>query len=180
MRSGPRMLARVALAVAVGVITAGCGLTHLQDLNFRVDGRLHFLAPRDRSLVHQPVTLRWTMRDFAVAAPHSAPPSRNSGYFAIFVDRAPVRPGQTMKAVASGDNFCTHAPGCPDGAYLAQRQIYTTTNTQFALPQILPIINDKETVQLHAVTIVLMDTAGHRIGESAWEIDLRIRKVGVS
>jgi hypothetical protein len=38
---------------------------------------------------------------------------------------------------------------------------------------VLPITNNDEHVQLHAAVVVLMDTAGDRIGESSWEIDFR-------
>jgi hypothetical protein len=39
-------------------------------------------------------------------------------------------------------------------------------------------INQRDKVQLHTFIVVLMNTAGHRIGEAAWEIDLRIPKAG--
>jgi hypothetical protein len=177
--AGGRFLARfTALAVALAVVT-GCGITHLQDLQFRVDKRLHFTSPADRALVHQPLTVSWTMDDFTVEPQGSAPASRDAGYFAVFVDRSPVKPGHTMKDVASGDNYCKQSPSCPDRSYLRQHQVYTTTSTHVRLGLIPALANDHEDVQLHTVTVVLMDTAGHRIGESAWELDLRIRKVGL-
>ena len=158
-------------------VLAGCGLTHLDDLNFRVDDRLHFTAPADRALVKVPLTVSWTIHDFRIAAPGSEPPSRNAGYFAVFVDRAPVRPGQTLDVVAEGDTYCEQEPHCPDKTYLNENQVYPTTETHFRLVQ-APKVPGKEDVQLHAITVVLMDTAGHRIGESAWELDVRMRRVG--
>jgi len=119
------------------------------------------------------------MGQFRIEAPGAGKASEGAGYFAVFVDRAPIRPGQTMRAVASRDLLCMHQAGCPDRAYLAARQIYTTTKTELTLGQIPSIPGDSEAVQLHTVTVVLMDTAGHRIGESAWELDLRMRKVGL-
>ncbi|HEU5033269.1 MAG TPA: hypothetical protein VFT62_00765 [Mycobacteriales bacterium] len=180
MRPGIRTTVHVALTAVVAVLLGGCGLTHLQDLNFRVDDRLHFTSPENRATVHQPLTVSWTMRDFRIAAQGSEPASDGAGYFAIFVDRAPIRPEQTMKAVAHGDRFCEQSPRCPDTAYLAQRQVYTTTKTTFRLPQIPNLVGSQEKLQLHSITVVLMDTAGHRIGESAWELDVRIPKVGFS
>jgi len=160
------------------VLLSGCGITHMQELSFRVDNRLHFTTPKARTKLHQPVHLAWTMRDFRVAAPGSEPPSKDAGYFAIFVDRTPIKPGQTMHAIASGDPSC-RAPKCPDRAYLEQHEIYTTTDLSITLPQIPNIVGDKEKVQHHTVTVVLMDTSGHRIGESAWQLDFRIPKVGL-
>ena len=172
------VLNRGALVLVAATLLSGCGITHLQDLRFRVDNRLHFTTPKDRSKLHQPVRLAWTIRDFRVAAFGSEPPSRHAGYFAIFVDRTPIRPGQTMRAVANGDQPCLRNPKCPDASYLAQKQIYTTTDLSMTLPQIpnLSFVRDK--IQHHTVTVVLMDTSGHRIGESAWQLDFRIPKVG--
>ena len=177
--AGGRRLARVAAVLVAMLTLAGCGLTHVQDLNFRVDKRLHFVSPKDRSTVHQQVTIAWRMDDFKVAAQGSQPQSRDAGYFAVFVDRTPIKPGHTMDDVAKDDPFCQRSPTCPDSDYLSQRNIYTTTKTSLDIPFIPNISGSKEKLQLHAITIVLMNTSGHRIGESAWELDVRIRKVGV-
>lgn len=168
------------LAVLLGAVLAGCGLTQLDSLNFRIDDRLQFTAPESRALVGQPVTLAWTIRDFAIRAPGSAPPSRDAGYFAVFVDRTPVKPGHTLADIASGDPSCETDPACPDRDYLRQRQVYTTTRTTFRLPQIPNLAGNDDDEQLHTVTVVLMDTAGHRIGESAWQLDFRLHRIGLS
>jgi hypothetical protein len=180
VRPGLRTTVHVALAAVTALLLGGCGLTHLQDLNFRVDDRLHFTSPQNRATVHQPVTVSWTMRDFRIAPRGSEPPSDDAGYFAVFVDRAPIHPEQTMRAVAHGDRFCEQNPHCPDAAYLAQHQVYTTTKTTLRLPQIPNIVGSQEKLQVHSITVVLMNTAGQRIGESAWELDIRIPKVGFS
>lgn len=169
-----RRLAAAAVAAVVGL--SGCGLTHLSDLNFRIDKRLHFLSPKSRSTVHQPVTVSWTMSDFTIAALGSEPPTRDAGYFAVFVDQAPIKPGSTMKSVAHGDAACENDPKCPNQSYLREHDVFTTTATSLRLPMIPDLTNTKENPQLHTITIVLMDTSGHRIGESAWELDLRIPK----
>lgn len=171
-------LARCAAVLALLPLT-GCGLTHLQDLNFRVDHRLHFVSPEDRSTVARSFTVTWTMRDFTVAALGSAAPTRDAGYFAVFVDRSPVKPGQTMKSVMGSDQACQRNPRCPTTQQLKDLGIYTTTATSVRINQIGNVSGDKETLQHHYVTVVLMDTAGHRIGESAWELDLRIPKAGL-
>jgi len=176
--AGGRWLARGAMAMAAVVALAGCGLTHLDDLNFRVDDRLDFVSPGARSTVRAPVTVAWTMKDFRIAAQDSEPPSRGAGYFAVFVDQSPIEPGHTLADVADGDDLCEGRPGCPDKAYLVDHGVYTTTATSLELPVISDIPGSEEELQLHTITIVLMDTSGHRIGESAWQLDLRARKVG--
>lgn len=174
-----RRLVRIVVGLVAVVSLAGCGVTHLQDLSFRVDKRLHFVSPEDRSTVHSQVTITWRMDDFRIAPEGSRPPSHDAGYFAVFVDKTPIKPARTMDDIAKDDPFCQHSPTCPDSQYLSQRNIYTTTNTSLAIPFIPNISGSKEKLQLHTVTIVLMDTSGHRIGESAWQLDVRIRKVGV-
>lgn len=181
MVRGRRIHGTVAVAfLAMAALgSSGCGLTHVQDLNFTVDQRLQFQSPPSQALVSTPLTVRWRMTDFRVEAEGTGAPSRGAGYFAVFVDRAPIRPGETMRAVAARDPVCLHQPGCPDAGYLAQRQIYTTTAGSMTLAQVLPLSGDTERVQYHSITVVLMDTSGHRIGESAWELDVRMRRAGV-
>jgi len=177
---GRRIFLSGVLGPAVLILAAaGCGIAHPQDLNFTVDQRLQFQAPPARALVTAPVTVHWTMSGFRVEPAGTAPAGPDAGYFAVFVDRAPIRPGQTMRAVATGDELCLHQRGCPDAGYLAARRIYTTTTTSLTLPQIPPLSGNVERVQYHTVTVVLMDTSGHRIGESAWELDLRMQRPGL-
>ena len=171
-------LARCAALLAV-LPLAGCGLTHLQDLNFRVDDRLHFTSPEDRSTVARSFTVTWTMSDFTVAPLGSAPPTRDAGYFGVFVDRSPIKPGQTMKSVFSDDQACQRNPRCPTTKQLKDLGIYSTTGTTLRINQIGNVRGDRERLQHHSITVVLMDTAGHRIGESAWELDVRIPKAGL-
>lgn len=173
-RRGHGRLAACAIAT-LAALASGCTL-QLSDLNFRVDDRLHFTAPDDRELVHLPVTISWTIRDFTVAAPGSQPPSRDAGYFAVFVDRAPVRPRQTLDAVASGDPACQADPRCPGPAYLAAHDVYPTTQMSVTLRHVDDLTGTNDKTQLHVATVVLMDTAGHRIGESFWHISFKLKK----
>ncbi|HUC04563.1 MAG TPA: hypothetical protein VL961_04140 [Acidimicrobiales bacterium] len=169
---------RPAAALALGALTllcTSCGLFRTTGLDLTTDNRLTFVSPPARALVHTPLTVRWHMSDFAPGGRGGAGPG---GYFALFVDQAPIRPGQSMKAVAAGDAYCLHTPGCPDRTYLAQHQIYTTTSTSVTLPSVANLPADNDAVQLHTFVVVLMDPSGHRIGESAWELDLRLPMVG--
>lgn len=175
---GRRWLVRGAMAIVAVVTLAGCGLPDLDDLNFRVDDRLDFVSPDARSTVKPPVTITWTMDDFRIAAEGSEPPSDDAGYFAIFIDQTPIKPGHTMDDLAEDDSFCEDSPDCPDELYLANHDVYTTTSKSFEIPLIPNLPESNEELQLHTITIVLMDTSGRRIGESAWDLEVRIRKVG--
>ena len=159
-----------ALLAALAVLASGCSFS---DLAFTKDYRLHFSAPRSRALVKVPVTVRWNMSDFSVTPAGSGAPSSKAGYFAVFVDRAPIKPGETLRSIA--DRSCKLTKGCPDAAYLAQRGVYATTAPSVTLQQV-PAVNSYQKVQTHEVTVVLLDTAGRRIGEAAWYVDFRMKK----
>jgi hypothetical protein len=167
------------LLAVLGIVASACGVAHPSELAYRTDKRLTFLSPQARTLVKTPVDVRWSIKGFTVQRPGTAPPSQDAGYFAVFVDRAPIKPRETMRVIAKRDEECLRRPGCPDETYLEDRRIYTTTDPGLTLDVIPPIPGDKERIQFHLVTVVLMDTAGRRIGESAWQLDLRMRRVGL-
>ena len=83
-----------------------------RDLAFREDESIDIVAPANRSTVRLPVEVRWTdTHDGEVL-------------YAVFVDRAPIRPGQSLRSIGNDDPACRNDPGCPDAAYLARQRIY--------------------------------------------------------
>jgi hypothetical protein len=134
-------------------------------LSFRTDKRLHWREPDDRELIELPVRISWRMTDYEA----------DGGRFAVFVDRAPIRPNQTLRAVAGDDDSCKRDPACPDAEYLAQRRVYTTETTEVTLDQIAPLVG-REKTQLHQLTVVLLDASGRRLGESAWTRRFRLER----
>ena len=177
MRSAHATWRPAAVASGLALVLAGCGLTHLSDLNFRVDKRLHFVSPEARATVRQPVTVTWTIRDFQIVRPGSEPPSHRAGYFGVFVDRTPIKPGDSLRSLGHGDPACESNPKCPDLDYLHARDVYPTTATSLRLPE-LANLRGRDKLQMHTVIVVLLDTSGRRIGESAWELDVRVRRIG--
>ena len=167
----PRWWKLVLLALPLGLV-AGCA--DYSALAFHQDHRLSITSPESRAVLSPPFTLRWTMKDFDVAARGEGPPRDDAGYFAVFVDRAPVKPGHTPEDVADDDQTCKRDPGCPDRSYLAGRGVYTTTRTSLRIP-VIPPLSSKEKVQLHEVDIVLLDSSGRRIGEAAWYLEFKTR-----
>lgn len=162
--------ARAARALGLLAVLA-CTACVPQGLAFRIDDRLTITAPADRATVTLPVTLSWEVEDFQVVEP-GGEPRKDTGYFAVFVDRAPVPPGETLAWVARDDTGCRADDGCPDAEYLAARGIYTTTGTRLVLEQ-LPRGKEGRR-ERHTATIVLLDAAGKRIGESAFEVVFEI------
>ena len=145
------------------VLVTGCA----GNLNFRIDHRLHWQGTRDRALVTLPMRLQWTFSGKA--------PAR----FGVFVDRAPIRPGQSLRAVAGSDRSCRQDPACPNPEYLAQRKVYTTASMSISLDTVLPLSGNRDDTQLHRATVVLLDPSGRRIGESAWSRDFKLKRVAL-
>jgi len=150
------------LAAACALLLSGCVP---QGLAFRVDDRVRITSPADRAEVTLPLTVSWTARDF-------------SGRFAVFVDRAPEPPGKPLSWVARKDHSCRAADGCPDEEYLAARGIYSTSDTHITFDQ-LPRPSNTKQKERHTITVVLLDQAGKRIGESAFEVDVVVRRKGL-
>lgn len=169
-KRGRRYLAAAGV-VLVATLLQGCGI---HNLAFTTDTRLHFTGPKSRALVALPITISWTMKNFSVVPPGTVPASNRSGYFAVFLDRAPIKPGQTVAVIA--DPQCRRTPGCVSATYLAARGVYTTDSDSLSLKE-LAEVNDYQSVQLHEATVVLVDAAGRRIGESAWYVDFRVRRL---
>lgn len=173
-----RSSSAAAWAVALVLLLSGCVS---QGLAFRVDDRLDITAPVERSEVTLPVTVRWDVRDFQVLEAGAATerPRGKAGYFAVFVDGTPQPPGKTLAWLAREDRSCRPSDGCPDAEYLAARNIYSTSSQQITFAQ-LPRPSDETKKERHYVTIVLLDPAGTRIGESAFQTSFIVKRKGSS
>lgn len=146
-----------------------------QGLAFVQDDRLEIIAPESHSTVTVPLTIRWTFEDEARGAGGSG---TEVASFAVFLDRAPVPPGESLSWVAREDQRCLRTTGCPDETYLADRGIYETTDTAFTIEQVrdLDAFRGHET---HEAAIVLLDATGRRIGESAWHTTFFFDRDGI-
>ncbi|MDX6199683.1 MAG: hypothetical protein QOJ79_2834 [Actinomycetota bacterium] len=162
-----------AVIAALSLLTSGCVA---QGLAFRIDDRVRIDAPKARSQVTLPVTVRWSVKDFTVVAPGiEATATDHAGYFGVFVDQTPQPPGKTLAWVARKDRSCRVSDGCPDAEYLAARNIYSTSQTQITFEQ-LPRPSDTSKKERHNVTIVLLDAKGRRIGESAFYVEFVVKR----
>lgn len=155
-------LSAVLLAV---LLCSGCVS---EGLAFRIDDRLTIISPEDREEVTLPVKLRWEIEDFEVVPPGTEVRA-GAGFFAVFMDRTPMPPGEDLAWLVRGDESCQRAEGCPDEEYLERLGVYTTTDTELVIDRLQPD-NDASGGERHTATIVLLDGAGERIGESAFEV----------
>lgn len=175
---------RTSVAMSLAFVAAAVGgCADFSQMQFHTDHLVKFTAPESRAKLTLPVTLRWQVSGFHVAGPAkrlaSEPASKDAGYFALFVDRAPIKPGQTLAAVAGDDPSCIPSAGCPDRSYLADHQVYWTTDRTFTLREV-DALDTRDNWQLHEVTIVLLDTDGRRIGEHAYYRDFKLKRSTLS
>jgi hypothetical protein len=137
-------------------------------LSFVQDQRVDIVAPVDRAKLDLPVRVSWTARDFAVGP--------GAGSFGVFVDRPPQRPGMTLAWIFRGDSGCKGAGAerCGAPEYLGQRNVFRTTDRSFTVKQVQRLSGNQSGRQFHEVTVVLLDTAGRRVGEGAWSVQFEV------
>lgn len=153
---------RLASVLVLLVLSAGCSLS---GLAFRQDDRVDILHPLDRATVGLPIELRW----------HSEVEPRSSGgpYFAVFVDREPIAPGDHLRELA--DEVCERTPGCPDRAYLADRFVFVTEKTRLRIDAVpASSVTKAGRDKRHQATIVLVDADGRRMGEAAYTVEFTV------
>ena len=148
--------------VALAALAASCSP---RGLAFREDDTVTVLAPRDRSTVSLPLTIRWRSID-----PRAT--------FAVLVDRAPMPPGEHLSYLARKDKSCVRTPGCPDRAWFEARHIYRTTGTAVTLDH-LPDTRPRERAdrkERHEAVIVLLDEQDRRVGEAAFFVEFFVTR----
>ncbi|MFN2595093.1 MAG: hypothetical protein ABR579_09430 [Actinomycetota bacterium] len=163
----------VALGVSAVLLMSGCALS---GLAFEQDQRLQFEAPSYRQKVNLPYTIRWSMSDFQVTG-ETGQSAESSGYFEVLFDTGPQPPNEGVDYFARDDRSCVASDGCPDRHYLAQQGVYTTTDQFFRVHHLAPapgVDLSRGQPDIHDVTIVLLNGAGKRIGESSWTTSFEI------
>ena len=121
------------------VLTSATAACVPDGLAFRVDERVTITAPDDDEEVTLPLTIDWDVEDF-------------DGSFAVFVDRAPIGPGDELPE------------SLPAG-------VFATGDTEVALEALPSGSADDER---HTATIVLIGADGRRVGESAFDVTFRV------
>jgi hypothetical protein len=154
-----RPAARLAGVAFVALLATACG----GGLLFANDTSVRIVSPRNLATVSTPVQLRWVTK-ILPASPLM---------YAAFVDILPVHPGQNLRSLAGAS--CSGVPGCVDLAWLNRHSVYLTSQPGLDLDT-LPILGTpKGERDIHTVTIVLVDKAWRRSGESAWSVSFALR-----
>lgn len=154
----------LALVAATLLTLSGCGVS---GLSFAQDKRVDIVHPDDRKTITLPLTIDWTVKDFAVGDGH--------GSFGVFVDRAPQPSGHSLAWPFRGDRSCkgTGAALCAQPEFLAQHSVYQTTERSFRLEQVSRLIGSS--TRQHELTIVLLGPDGKRVGEGAWSVLFKVK-----
>jgi hypothetical protein len=139
------------------VLLPACGT----NVAFKQDHRVKIVFPRNRQKVTLPMTVRWTVKDF-------------DGTFGVLVDRAPQPPGEPLTWFARNDKSCQRLPTCPDDAYLAKRDVYGLSTTEFPIQIVRPPPTNSKGKDIHEVNIVLLDRQGRRIGDTAFNVEFEV------
>jgi hypothetical protein len=122
---------------------AALQLTGCEQYLFRQSDRIQVVSPQTYSTVREPLTIRWQARDFT-------PPQ--DGSFAVFVDRDPMPPGESLDYFSRQD----------------RDRIHVLDQTWLHIDLLSPQVGvDPAEQHHHDVTIVLLDSRGDRIGEYA-------------
>lgn len=159
---GPSRRVLPAALILLPLLLTGC---RISDMAFRTDQRLHIVTPLPNAAVATPLTIRWITANLPQGT-----------LFALFVDRPPIQPGQSIGAVCRQGRF----QGCPRvrtlaelAAYLSSYNVYVTTTHTLTLPD-LPNTRPPDFAR-HAqqLTIVLLDPTGRRVGEAAYTVSFR-------
>jgi hypothetical protein len=147
------------------VLLPACGF---HGLSFVQDDRVDIVHPGDRDEVALPLRVRWTSTDF--------PTGPGKGSFGVLVDRTPQRPGKPLSWIFRGDDACkgSSAALCAQPQYLAQHNVFQTTDRAFTIDQVARLSGSQSGRQFHEVTIVLLDAAGRRVGEGAWSAQFEV------
>jgi len=160
----PVLAGALALCLALFALLAAPGLA------FSSDDQLRMVAPVELERVEGEVVVRWKVSDEVARLV-----GERRAFFAVFVDRAPIAPGESLASLA--DDGCRRAPACPDRAWLAERNVHVSLVSAVRLP-VLPARGWGRGGTGHEATVVLMRSDGVRRGEAADSVRFLVEEDG--
>ncbi|MHB8342014.1 MAG: hypothetical protein ACYDB7_12710 [Mycobacteriales bacterium] len=158
--------------LALAALLSSCAFSNIDLIQ---DHRVHILSPHAGQTVQLPVTIRWRTTGLSTGV------GRLAVRFAVFVDRPVVKPGASLRSIASGDSQCLRVPSCPGPTYLREHGVYVVAGTQLTLPFLADLRNPSAgiTKDQHTVTIVIL-RGDHRDGESAFSVTFYVARSGTA
>lgn len=167
---------RTLSVLTAAAISSGVAACDLSGHVYRTDTSIAVDSPKPREVVQLPLTLRWTdsRKPARLAVDVNDP---NAEYYAIFVDRAPMHAGKTLRSLATGDSACGQSPDCPNSEQLRDLKVYLSTQPELVLdflPDLRPSSRGSSK-DPHEITIVRM-RGDRRLGEAAFRQNFFVRR----
>ncbi|HZN16220.1 MAG TPA: hypothetical protein VFB78_18275 [Acidimicrobiales bacterium] len=156
------------LAVALLLLSLpACARDHIE---FRLADDFRVTAPSDQQRVRLPVQIRWKAADVKATDDLSGP----GPFFAVFIDRAPIRAGTSLASLVDDD--CRKLPGCPTRDWYAERFVFVTGDKTLTLPAVPADAGGTRTGadHTHRATVVVVNANGVRVNEAAASIDFAV------
>jgi hypothetical protein len=128
------------------------------------DDAVEILHPAPMEVVRTPLEVRWN----GDLGPDES--------FAVFVDRVPIPPGTSIDDAF--EDACDGVPACPDETFLSVRGVHLTGDHEVTIPVLTPRggVDGASALDVHRVTIVVVDHDGTRRGERAWSTEFRVAR----
>lgn len=159
---------RLALAGALlAPLLSACASDHIA---LRADTSIRIQAPRELERVRLPVTIDW-------ASGGAAPERDLSGagpFYAVFVDRPPIRAGTSLRSIIDDD--CRKQAGCPDLSWYAERFVFVTGDAKLTLATVPADATGTRTGadHTHRVSVVRVNANGVRLNEAAASVEFAV------
>lgn len=160
-----------ALVLVLTLATTACG----EDLAFVSSGALEDGGPLTIEPAPLPLVLTWQASEDVLASVGAG-----ERWFVVFVDRAPVAPGDSIGDLVDDD--CLATTGCPDQSWFADRGVYVTTEPRLLLGAAMDRRTSERTgaVDRHLATVVVADGTGTRVGDTAVTLPFVVDREGSS
>lgn len=154
-----RLVAMAAAAAAAALTAGGCSVSGLELV---AGSQLEIVTPNPNEEVRLPLEVRWQAKGRTLIEPGTP---GDGVYFAVFVDRPPLRPGEHLVELV--DDTCRRTPRCATRRYFAERNVYLTGE-----PRV--VVDAVADHKVHRVTVVMFDEDNVRVGEVAASVEVRI------
>jgi hypothetical protein len=146
----------IAVIASAVLITSGC------DVALPQRAQIRFVSPSPMAESELPLELRWE-------ADHIPP-----GGFAVFVDRAPLATGRSLRSLADRerDEACLARAACPDEEWLRARRVYLTQSTTVTVD----VVDDaRGSGGVHRISVIPLDAEGRRDSEMGASIEIVVK-----
>ena len=143
---------------------------------FTIDKTIEIVAPPARTEVPLPVAIRWR-DDEPPDNGRVDPQDPEAEYYAVFLDRTPLGPGERLSSLVEEADECATTKGCPSAEQLGDMQVFLTAEPSVTLEFVadLRTTTRGDTKDVHEVTVVRM-RGDERSGEAAFLQTFFIRR----